>query len=303
VRTGADGPGAGLNNYSDKDTRNITIFAVAPVKSIVSTSEPSTTTPKVAIGEIVRYRMVVQIPRSTSPNFQLVDNIAAGMQYLNDNTTKVALVAHTGTNIISSTLGTSASVSSDTVASVTPTFVLPGASISGGTAPGVPPVFSLGNITNGETNAGTMEYVVIEFNALVSNIAPNVDATPLTDTFQVKVSGANSGPASNSQSVTVAEPKINTLTKTVDKPTGDAGDPLVYTLTFTNYTHLHEHRLSFRLRCGADGYARCERELYGGQRHGSDHRRWAMRYDGFDRHSDQCRQCDHRQCDMLAANR
>jgi len=125
VRTGADGPGAGLNNYSDKDTRNITIFAVAPVKSIVSTSEPSTTTPKVAIGEIVRYRMVVQIPRSTSPNFQLVDNIAAGMQYLNDNTTKVALVAHTGTNIISSTLGTSASVSSDTVASVTPTFVLP----------------------------------------------------------------------------------------------------------------------------------------------------------------------------------
>ena len=234
VRTGADGPGAGLNNYSDKDTRNITIFAVAPVKSIVSTSEPSTTTPKVAIGEIVRYRMVVQIPRSTSPNFQLVDNIAAGMQYLNDNTTKVALVAHTGTNIISSTLGTSASVSSDTVASVTPTFVLPGASISGGTAPGVPPVFSLGNITNGETNAGTMEYVVIEFNALVSNIAPNVDATPLTDTFQVKVSGANSGPASNSQSVTVAEPKINTLTKIVDKPTGDAGDPLVYTLTFTN---------------------------------------------------------------------
>jgi hypothetical protein len=40
---------------------------------------------------------------------------------------------------------------------------------------GVPPVFQHRDITSsGNWNAGTMEYVVIEFNALVSNIAPNV---------------------------------------------------------------------------------------------------------------------------------
>ena len=52
-RTGVDGVGAGLNNYATVGTVQLDIFDPTPTKSLVSSSESSTSGNNVAIGEIV----------------------------------------------------------------------------------------------------------------------------------------------------------------------------------------------------------------------------------------------------------
>ena len=119
------------------DPATVTIASPANTKSIVNTSESSTTANNVAIGEIVRYHLVVQIPQSSSPNFQIVDQLPAGLSFLNDTgTTTIAFVSASGAAITSSDPSISGLATlnfTGTSSSITPTAVLPAADISGGT--------------------------------------------------------------------------------------------------------------------------------------------------------------------------
>ena len=75
-RTGADGAGAGLNNYAIVGTAHLDIYDPTPTKTLVSSSEASTSGTSVAIGEIVRYRVVSRLAEGTAPDFELVDQLA-----------------------------------------------------------------------------------------------------------------------------------------------------------------------------------------------------------------------------------
>ncbi len=142
-RTGADGVGGALNDYASQGQTTVNINNTQPQKSLVATSEahtgdPGDDTQRVAIGEIVRYRLVVQIPEGTSPNFQIQDLLPTGLTYLDDGTARLALLSN-GTPIASteptgSTLGLALGsgpfssgpwVNGNDPTAVTPTFVLP----------------------------------------------------------------------------------------------------------------------------------------------------------------------------------
>jgi LPXTG-site transpeptidase (sortase) family protein len=256
-RTGADGVGGALNDYASRGAATVNITKVQPEKTLVATSEAHTDDSDVAIGEIVRYRLVVQLPEGTSPNFQIRDNLPSGMTFLNDGTATLALVSN-GSPIISteptgSTLnlalgsgsfGTDPWVNGNDPAGITPTFVLPNQNVGSSNSltadpdaygNGTDPYFKLGTLVNNDSDLDG-EYVIIEFNALVNNtIAGNNQVgDELKNTFSVFIGGTLNA-TSNSVTVTVVEPHL-TLNKANPSITGeaDAGGVVNYTVKLEN---------------------------------------------------------------------
>ncbi len=235
-RTGDTGDAGGTSNdYRDSGQDTVTITPGSD-KFLVSTSETHTGavggTERLAIGEIARYRMEIQLPEGEAINFQLRDNLPAGMLYLNDGTTTLAFVSN-DLGIVSSDSALPSGAPLDqtgnetNVASITPTFVLPGSLID----IGPPPIYSLGTLTNNDRDAD-QEFVVLEFNALVRNIGGNQSGTSLDDNYEILVDGVVRD-TSNTVPAIVAEP-IVTLTKVLTTTPQDGGDPAIYRLTFTN---------------------------------------------------------------------
>jgi large repetitive protein len=232
------GTGTAPNDYRISRNASFTAALPTPVKSIAATSETSTSGSNVAIGEIVRYRLQVGLPEGTSVNLRLNDQLPNGLQFLNDGTAKVALVADDVTKIASSTLsGAGLQIAGDdgTVGSIVPTFVVPASAIN---APpfvsGTDPIFSLGTITNFDDDSDT-EYVVLEFNALVSNNSSTNNGSNLSNSFLVQTGLTPATIAtSNSLPVTVREPVL-VATKTIDAPAPQqAGDLVAYRVTYPN---------------------------------------------------------------------
>lgn len=228
-------------NGGTGNTATAKLGVVYPVKSVVSTSEDSTTGTSVAIGEVVRYQLVLEMPEGTTANLQILDNIVGNLAYLNDGTTRVAFVCNSGAACASSSvaaIGSSPVISGN--AATTPTFGLPAAAIANndGGATGNPfpdghdPMFSLGTVTNNDNDADA-EYVVIEFNALVRNLLANQDGNSRGNTFTVSVNGSVLATSANVQ-ITIREPAITGITKTVTATPTDAGDAITYQLQFQN---------------------------------------------------------------------
>ncbi|NWF65548.1 MAG: isopeptide-forming domain-containing fimbrial protein, partial [Chloroflexi bacterium] len=255
-RTGADGVGGALNDYASQGAANLTINNVTPQKSLVSTSELHTGSANVVIGEIVRYRLVVQLPEGSSANFQIRDNLPGGLTYLDDGTARLALLSN-GTPIVSSeptgsTLALALGngpfssgpwVSGSDPTSVTPTYVLPDQNVGSSNSltadadtynNGTDPFFKLGTLTNNDNDADA-EYVIVEFNALVNNTAAgsNDAGDTRTNNFSVFINGTQNGPNSNNVQVSITEPLL-TLAKALTTAPTDAGDPITYTLTITS---------------------------------------------------------------------
>jgi uncharacterized repeat protein (TIGR01451 family)/fimbrial isopeptide formation D2 family protein len=235
-RTGNTGDcGTTENDYSTSSNASVTITNVSNTKTQVTTSEAHTSGSGVAVGEIVRYRLVSRIPEGTQTNYVLRDAIPPGMSYMNDGTTKAAFVYTS--SFTSSTLtdpGLNFIGDETTVASVTPTYVLSGGAISAGAnGNGTDVDFNFGTITNTDDDA-TYEYIVVEFNALVRNESTNVRSTVLNNNFSTRINGsAISGTTSANSGVTVQEPQV-TVTKVVTTAPVDAGDTVEYTITMTN---------------------------------------------------------------------
>ncbi|MDP1546138.1 MAG: SdrD B-like domain-containing protein, partial [Anaerolineales bacterium] len=228
-------------NGGDGNTANAKLGVIAAVKSVVATSEDATSGTNVAIGEIIRYRLVIELPEGVTSDLQVLENVVSNMSYLNDGTTTVAFICDSGPTCASSsdgTIGTTPVIIGS--APATPTFILPADAITnadGGavTNPfphGDNPLFSLDTITNNDNDASA-EYVVIEFNTLVRNYAANQDANTRGNTFTVVVDGANLVTSNNAQ-VTIVEPAITSIAKAVTTTPTDAGDTIQYTLTFEN---------------------------------------------------------------------
>ncbi|MCS6879953.1 MAG: isopeptide-forming domain-containing fimbrial protein, partial [Chloroflexaceae bacterium] len=249
---GAPGSATGERIATASDPATLTVISPAPTKSIVATSEAHTSesaSPRpVAIGEIVRYRLAVRLAEGSAPNFQLLDNLPGGLTFLNDGSARVAFVANeAGGGISSSTITTSlpgcsglnVTGNSATLAALPSgsiTCPLPAGVISPATfGTGADPTFSLGTLTNSDSDADE-EFVVVEFNALVDNtVAGNNTAGANRDnTFAVRVNSTSIA-TSGSVRVRIAEPSF-TLNKQVIATPTDAGDTVTYRVTFTSAT-------------------------------------------------------------------
>ncbi len=235
-RTGANGPGAGLNNYANNGAVNIDIYDATPVKSLPTSSESTTLGNALTIGEVARFRIYSRLAEGTATTFQLIDQLPTGMRMLNDGTAMIAFVSNGG-GITSSTIpGSGMSVAGNelTLSGVTPSFVFPTASVTGGPfVSGTDPTFNFGTLVNSDSDAD-QEFVVLEFNALVENIATNQAGTTRANTSTVRVNAAAAGSTSNTVNATLVEPSITNLVKTANPTTGDAGDTISYRITFSN---------------------------------------------------------------------
>lgn len=247
-RTGAGGPGADtavLNNYAANDGTTIVVSAPANTKTIVATSESFTTvvagTERVAIGEMIRYRLVLSIPEGTSPDLQIVDNLPTGLVFINDGTATVGFVSAANNLSSSSLSGAGLDLGS---AVIQPTFQLPGAAISTSQTVdtdnydnGTDVRFKLGTITNNASSNGTAESIVIEFNALVLNSSNtgNQSGTTLGNSFTTRINGNTTvGVASATVNVIVAEPNLTAAKAASTTGPVDAGDTFTYTITVSN---------------------------------------------------------------------
>ena len=243
-------PGGTANTYDSPSAVTVEVAQLAPVKSIVATSETGTTDPYVAIGEVIRYRVAVVIPEGATPAVSIKDTLGAGLQFLNDNTTKVAFVTSAATPWAAG-VGMTSSTISNPALQVTgnqnwaghPTYVLPGSAITGTASA---PSFDFGTLTNydrdGTPGSPDSELVVVEFNVLVTNVIGNQGGTTLTDQASIWAGSPDQVKLQDSNSVsrTVGEPIIvngTEFTKAVTTPaanSGDAGDPITYTITVKN---------------------------------------------------------------------
>jgi len=250
-RTGTNtDPGGAVNDNTVSTNSIFTVNNVATTKAIVSTSESFTGnvggTVRLAIGEIVRYRLATTIPEGTITNFRIRDNLPTGLQFLDDGTARVGFSSNG--SITSSIPAFAACNQIGSSGTITPTCVIPGAQISGGAfGDGTDPTFALGDIINTDNDANS-EFIVIEMNALVLNVASNqafnqITGTAITTTRANNFTAIRFNPATSadvtmltSGSITaqIAEPLIRNLSKTLVTTPVDAADPFTYQLTFSN---------------------------------------------------------------------
>jgi fimbrial isopeptide formation D2 family protein/uncharacterized repeat protein (TIGR01451 family) len=155
---------------------------------------------------------------------------------LNDGTAMVAFVSNGGGITSSSLSGLGLSVSGNelTLSTIVPSFPLPLAAVTG--APfvsGTDPTFNFGTLVNSDSDPD-QEFVLLEFNALVENIATNQAGVTRGNTTSARVNGAAAGSISNTLNATLVEPNITNLAKTASPTSGDAGDTISYRVTYSN---------------------------------------------------------------------
>ncbi|MFZ4759112.1 MAG: hypothetical protein ACOYLX_13190, partial [Burkholderiaceae bacterium] len=226
-------PGGALNTYRALDSASVSSAGPAPVLSLVASSEPGSSGATVVPGEVLRYRMVVQLPEGTVPGVELRPVLPSGLRFVNDGTVTVGFVAD-GAGIDSSTLGgtrldlVGGGADAGAITALRPVQVLAGSAIvdAGGTpiAPGTvmpagtAPRLLLGDLTVADRDANR-EFVVIEFDAIVDNAAGNVAGVSNPVVFDWRTGGVDAG-RSNTVVVGVAEPSIVDLDKRVVEVNG-----------------------------------------------------------------------------------
>jgi uncharacterized repeat protein (TIGR01451 family)/fimbrial isopeptide formation D2 family protein len=237
-QTGED-PGTvirgGVNEDPEQD-EDVTVIArtLEVQKGIIATSEIGTDAYEVAVGEIVRYRVQTQLPETTVTGFYILDRIVPGMMLL-ENSVRLSIINNDGTLSVTDTYGAndSAAINAARTTGTAPyravTYSLPDDNLSSQlasesddytsnmTTTGTNVYFKIGNITN-SPNVAHGEYIVIEYDALVLNIAANQQGKILDNYFTANITEDFDGVVgsdskiSNSVAVSVIEPTL-TITK------------------------------------------------------------------------------------------
>lgn len=226
-RNGSDGEGTAttpLNNYVTSDGALVNVageYILSRVGGLADTDAPASDTSAdpqdVAVGEIVRFRLVMRVPEGNIDNLNITPNLPPGYELLGTGATW-ALVGNDptgGFNVDGSpaanhVVGNSAVNIENSLNSGN----TPGA----GGRPGTPishtgGVFVLGNLENLDRDADG-EYLILEFNAVVSNVAGNTAGTDLVTTVTVRSGDTELG-TSNTTTDNVVEPQISAITKDV----------------------------------------------------------------------------------------
>jgi hypothetical protein len=196
------------------DTATVCVTPIV-TKCVLATSESKPTPkndslgrPQLAIGEIVRYRLTVQVPEGTIPGMTVKDLLPPGMTFLNDNTAQFAYIANTALTTAALPCPLNIGSTAPCTAFTANSCIFPNFMITGGPPflPGTAPTFSIGNLVNSDNDANA-EFLIISFNAVVNNVAANTAGTVLRNRFQV-FSGTTLLATSPFADIVVVEPKL-----------------------------------------------------------------------------------------------
>ncbi|MBI4936440.1 MAG: DUF11 domain-containing protein, partial [Actinobacteria bacterium] len=209
-RTGANGPGAGLDNYAATSSATVNITAAAIAKSLVSTDAASTTAADVTIGEQITYDLRVTLPEGSIPaGFAVTDVLPPGLKYVAGS----AQVITTGFN------GT-----------------LPAPAVTGGAADGDDVVLTFGASSVVANNDATDDSFTIRLTAVVSDVASNVGLLPgqvsLDNVGRVQLVGGNVI-SSGVVRVAVVEPHMD-ISKTVSPSVAVQGQTITVSFVVEN---------------------------------------------------------------------
>ncbi|MFD0878392.1 DUF4347 domain-containing protein, partial [Variovorax dokdonensis] len=180
----------------------------------------------VAVGELVRYRLVSLIPEGLNNGYRVQVTLDAGLVFQNDGTIKIAIVSNGGvTSTVTLNADGTLFVTGNSESEIGQ-FIKPdlsGQSPDATIAAGVVTTavvngrtvvtFQLGNITNSEADSD-LEGVVIEFNARVANVAGNVAGTTLAVSAQA-VTASSGARATDTLNEVIVEPAFTGMVKQV----------------------------------------------------------------------------------------
>ena len=179
---------------------------------------------QVVIGEEIYYQLVITFPEGSSPNTVITDSLDSGLGY----------VEQTGFTISNEDTGDPDGGISFTGSSV------PVSSNGGRTI-----TWDLGTVTNSNDDNSIPETITITYTVQTLNTAGNQHGLGVNNAVEIHWDALDSegdtvrlseGPISSSPA-TVVEPSIQTNKSVVvggSGTTGDAGDSVVYTITFTS---------------------------------------------------------------------
>jgi uncharacterized repeat protein (TIGR01451 family) len=222
--TSMPGTVAGERSYNATGSDTVTTGVFTPTLVIVDqsngtsatdgTTVPSQAAPTSAtdavVGEIVRMKAYVEIPEGQN-TLDLAVTLPAGLTFLNDGSTTVALASPNG-QVLSSTIdptGTNGAIQvNDTTGFNVATYNPTAAMTSGISTAGNVVHFDFGTVQN-NANSTTKNYAIVEFNAVVTNVAGNQSGTVLSSSVQANGTGTTS-----SDTVNVKEPAV-TIAKTI----------------------------------------------------------------------------------------
>ena len=212
---------------TEDDDATITVIIPEPSKSIVSTSQAHTIGNDVVIGEQIRYRLEIDISETTMVDFLVKDTLGKGLLY--QGNAKISFIADLD-------IGEEGDLAGADNDQTPPTFDLPLGRISTATVGDNTVItFDLGDIINYDRDPNS-EKILIEYDALVQNIADNQNATDIDNVFRVEVDG-EAYPDSSPETIHVVEPQLTT-SKVITSDTSNlqAGDKIDYRVTIQHHT-------------------------------------------------------------------
>lgn len=267
-RTGVDGePGVNvLNDYRTSDTLAIPVASyldisrIGGLDSTGDASDSQAASNDVAVGEIIRYRVVALVPEGNSDSYKLQVTLDAGLSFVDfaDNRINLALISDAG-GLSSSALDirgigddfneagdeTSALAQALTLGqAVSPTAIqLHAAGILTITTVGGKQVltFDFGELENSETADADREGISIDFNVRVDNVSGNQSGDQLAVVARELIDASGGGADTvRGESATlierIVEPSFTDMTKTVvafdpapDDTTGTASVTVAFT--------------------------------------------------------------------------
>ncbi len=227
----ASQPGAG-DFQAITDIASTTIANVNASKLFVATSEATTddtaSPPRATIGEIIRYRLVSELPEGTVTDLNLSDVLPGGLNFLNDGTSKAAFISNGGGVTSTAVTITNISGNDPSLAAVPSSLVV-------SDVPATTANFAFGTVVNSDNDADA-EFLVVEFNALVDNSAAgsNDAGEDRNNLFDV-LNGVVPLVTSSGVQVRIAEPNIS-INKVASPTAGDAGNVITFTVVLANST-------------------------------------------------------------------
>jgi len=216
-----DGSVTDERESSDSDTDSASTAAVMTGKTIIATSEPwnDGSPTRVAIGELVTYQLVFDIPEGVTLedglNPIITDELPNGFAY---QTGSAQFNAVTDTTITGSNVG------------VIPTALTPIApNINGQTLE-----FDLGDLTVNDDDPG-VEQIVFTYEVLVQNTSANNRGNNKTNTASLNYQNRDGMPQSVTMQtmVIIAEPRL-TVDKNASPTTVVGGNTVTFTVVLTN---------------------------------------------------------------------
>lgn len=257
-RTGADGMlnSGVLNDYQTAFSVRVPVNQGVEISRVGGLSDSAAPNPtnsereQVAIGEIIRYRVVAVLAQGSTSDYSLQVTLQNGLGFLNDGNTRIAFISDQGIsssiaslinggqlNINGAQNAQEAQPISADLLGAAPGGILNGAQISVSTDANGNTVitFHLGDVVNHDNDLDK-ELVSLEFNVRVLNQASNVAGLSLS---AVAIDQSRGVQLSRSQAVyeDLVEPRFNSLDKRVvdfdPNPSGSSGTATL-ALSFTH---------------------------------------------------------------------